>query len=303
MPVFEQGYRPYTGPVRRGPRAFAIAWQSFRPRLRWWVWLLMFPYMFFPHLLTAGFVYAFLMLDVRIPSDAATSVVAFSVNDPFSRLWGSIASLRPGLWWELLQTGFAGTGPVVVAAVTCAGILSADRRANALHLYFSRPVTRRDYLAGKTLTVIAFTSMVSFLPAILVWGEAVALQKEFADAMRIAWVPLSIVAASAVYSLWAAGLVMLFSVLLDRPVLAAISAIGTFLFLAMVSAACTSAFDDRLWRCLSPSYALGGFTAPLFGMDTPDWLPLPLCAVHAIAVPALCFTVVVRKLRAVEVVT
>ena len=48
-----------------------------------------------------------------------------------------------------------------------AGLIANDRRANALQIYLSKPLTRVDYIVGKLLTLRSFSSAVTWVPAIL----------------------------------------------------------------------------------------------------------------------------------------
>jgi ABC-2 type transport system permease protein len=48
-----------------------------------------------------------------------------------------------------------------------AGLIANDRRANALQIYLSKPLTRADYVAGKATILIAFLLLITWVPAIL----------------------------------------------------------------------------------------------------------------------------------------
>lgn len=306
MPIFEQGYRPYTGPVRRGSRALAIAWESFRPRMRWWIWLVTFCFLWWPYLILAGITYVVLIFQQQIgQARFQPATLAFESGGPLDppRYIAGVLAGSAANFWEILNDAFASSGPVVLAAVACGGILASDRRTGALQIYLSRPVRRLDYLAGKVLAVAGFCSLLTTIPTLLMWGECAALHPSFDFVKATWWVPFSIVGASIVYVVWVAGLVLLLSSLLQRPVLVGTIAIFLYLFLLGLGAILAEALGDLRWRLLCPHYALGGVTAPLFGLGTPEWLSLPLAAIHAIGVPLACFAVVVKRLRAVEVVT
>jgi len=47
-----------------------------------------------------------------------------------------------------------------------AGLIAADRRANALQLYLSKPLTAWEYIAGKLAILFVFLTLVTFVPAI-----------------------------------------------------------------------------------------------------------------------------------------
>ena len=48
-----------------------------------------------------------------------------------------------------------------------AGLIANDRRANALQLYLSKPMTSAEYIAGKLAILFIFLIAVTFLPAMM----------------------------------------------------------------------------------------------------------------------------------------
>src|SRR5438445_218866 len=48
-----------------------------------------------------------------------------------------------------------------------AGLIANDRRANALQIYLSKPLTRAEYIFGKLAILMTFLAMVTWLPAIV----------------------------------------------------------------------------------------------------------------------------------------
>jgi len=48
-----------------------------------------------------------------------------------------------------------------------AGLIANDRRANALQIYLSKPLTRAEYVFGKLAILMTFLALVTWLPAIL----------------------------------------------------------------------------------------------------------------------------------------
>ena len=48
-----------------------------------------------------------------------------------------------------------------------AGLIANDRRANALQIYLSKPLTRSDYVAGKLTILLAFLLLITWVPAML----------------------------------------------------------------------------------------------------------------------------------------
>jgi len=48
-----------------------------------------------------------------------------------------------------------------------AGLIANDRRANALQIYLSKPLTRAEYIFGKLTILMAFLALVTWVPAIV----------------------------------------------------------------------------------------------------------------------------------------
>src|ERR1043166_6520659 len=48
-----------------------------------------------------------------------------------------------------------------------AGLIANDRRANALQIYLSKPLTRAEYVFGKLAILMTFVELVTWLPAIV----------------------------------------------------------------------------------------------------------------------------------------
>src|SRR3977135_4501350 len=48
-----------------------------------------------------------------------------------------------------------------------AGLIANDRRANALQIYLSKPLTRAEYVFAKLAVLMTFLALVTWLPAIV----------------------------------------------------------------------------------------------------------------------------------------
>jgi ABC-2 type transport system permease protein len=54
-----------------------------------------------------------------------------------------------------------------IAVYAGAGLIANDRRANALQIYLSKPLTRIEYVAGKLAVLLTFLLLVTWVPAIV----------------------------------------------------------------------------------------------------------------------------------------
>jgi ABC-2 type transport system permease protein len=64
-----------------------------------------------------------------------------------------------------------------------AGLVANDLRTGAILVYLSRPLTRRDYVIGKLVVLLAINLFVTLVPGLLLYGVAIAL----APAQFLTW--------------------------------------------------------------------------------------------------------------------
>ncbi len=78
-----------------------------------------------------------------------------------------------------------------------AGIISNDLKVNALQIYFSKPITRGDYIMGKLGTLVLILALPTVVPGVLLFLFAVLCESNLAFLSQYYWVPASILAYSA----------------------------------------------------------------------------------------------------------
>lgn len=146
MPIHDQGYRRYGGhKARTGTGWMVIARAGLRTFIakRAFLGLLLFAWL--PFIVRAVQFYA---------ASNLSSIPQASLLTP------SADTFRQFL--EQQQTF------VFFVTVYCgAGLIANDRRANALQIYLSKPLTRAEYILGKLAILMTFLLLVTWLPAIL----------------------------------------------------------------------------------------------------------------------------------------
>jgi ABC-2 type transport system permease protein len=80
-----------------------------------------------------------------------------------------------------------------IAIFSGAGLIANDLKANALQIYLSKPITRRDYLIGKLGVVVFFIALVTLLPGLLLFGIAAAFHSDLAFLQQYSWVVIPII--------------------------------------------------------------------------------------------------------------
>ena len=115
-----------------------------------------------------------------------------------------LEAARHSVWAWLLQTFFRypqGLLMVLIVGLIAPQLVSQDLRSRAFLLYFSRPLSRVEYVLGKFLTVWFYLAMISTVPAIALYALGVVLSPQL-DVVLATWdLPLRIVAASAVLAI------------------------------------------------------------------------------------------------------
>ena len=95
---------------------------------------------------------------------------------------------------------------VLVTIYAGSGLIASDLAANALPLYFSKPITRLDYIAGKFGVIAAFLALVFLAPVLLLFLFAVGVSPDLTFVRENYWVLFSIIG----YGLFVVGLTSVF---------------------------------------------------------------------------------------------
>src|SRR5437868_7784315 len=143
MPIHDQGYRRYGGDkAPRGQAWMVIARNGIRHMLGKRAFLGLLLISWFPFFVRAVQIYA------------ATNLPQAAFLAP-----------TPAMFRQ-----FLGQQEVFLFFVTVyagAGLIANDRRANALQLYLSKPLSRGEYIFGKLAVLLAFLLLVTWLPAVV----------------------------------------------------------------------------------------------------------------------------------------
>ena len=136
------------------------------------------------------------------------------------------------------------------------GLIANDRRANALQIYLSKPLTRVEYIAGKLATLVIFLTAVTWVPGILL----LLLQMMFAGNLTFLRANLFLFPAitlfSAVQVLLSAFAMLALSSLSKSRRFVAIMYAGLIFFTAAMYQALRGITGSRAWAVISPEDVL-----------------------------------------------
>jgi len=184
-----------------------------------------------------------------------------------------------------------------------AGLIANDRRANALQLYLSKPMTSAEYIAGKLAILFVFLVAVTFLPAMtLLLTQAV-----FAGSLTFI--------RNNIYLLPAITLFSLAQVLLASTTMLALSSLsksarfvsvmyaGLFFFTTALFQALRGITGTSRFAWISPSASLEQLGDVIFRLQPRYQLAAPIAAVTVLVLIVGSILILMRRVRGVEIVT
>jgi ABC-2 type transport system permease protein len=155
MPIHDQGYRRYGGSRAATGRAWAvIAAAGIRTFFAKKAFLGLLLVSWFPFFVRA----------VQIYAAANLPQAAFLAPTP--------ETFRQFLDQQEIFVFF-------ITVYVGAGLIANDRRANALQIYLSKPLTRAEYVFGKLAILVAFLLLITWLPAIVLLMVQIAFAGNF----------------------------------------------------------------------------------------------------------------------------
>lgn len=127
---------------------------------------------------------------------------------------GDLGRARHTVWAYLLMCFFRYSQPigvVLMIGMVAPALISQDLRSRAFLLYFSRPMSRIEYVLGKMLTVWVYLALILTIPALVLYGFCIALSPGLNIVLGMWDIPLRIFAASIILMLPTSALSLCFS--------------------------------------------------------------------------------------------
>ena len=279
MPIHDQGYRRYTG--RRVPRGrgwWVIARAGVLERLRERRFLALLLLAWAPFVVRALQVYA------------STNFGQLSFLAP------DATTFREFLDQQSLFLFF-------ITIYAGSGLIASDRRANALQVYLSKPLTRVEYVAGKFLVLTIFLLAASWLPAMALLG----LQMIFSaspDFIRDnPWLVPAITLFCVIEVLVSSLAMLALSSLSKSRRFVAVMYAGVIFFAGAVYEVLRAMTGGTGWAWLSPEAVFDALAAAIFRAPRNPELSLPVAVTATAAFIAASIVILDRRVRAVDVVT
>lgn len=195
-------------------------------------------------------------------------------------------SARHALWSYTLMLFFRypqGVAMLMLVGIVGPPLISRDVRSRAFLLYFSRPLSRLQYLIGKGAVLAWYMTLITALPALLVYLIGVLMSPELSVVLRTWDLPIRIFLASLALVLPAASMMLCMSSLTTESRNAGFAwyLVWVLGFVAYGYLAGAEAFRQASqhqrpdmplllvskWTLVSPYHMLGKVQALIFGLE------------------------------------
>jgi len=287
MAVYKRGYSRYTGDLTsRGQRLLAI------PRFMWsrlfgqrFVVALFVGALFWP-LLCSLFVYVSNHTELWTGFGNSGMAKMLEINGSFFLVFMNVQSV------------FA----MMLAAMAGPGLIAPDIANNALPLYFSRPLSRVDYVLARFIVLAGLLSLVTIIPALMLLTMQTGLAG-WKWAVDYWYLPAGVLGGFGLWILVVSLVALACSAYVKWRVVSGALVLAFFFLLAGAAEMMNAVFRTNSMSIFNPAKALNTIWAAMLRTDPDVDLDVLLCGVFLVALAGLLILVLERKLRPVEVIS
>lgn len=278
MPIHDQGYRRYEGRrIARGQAWRTIARTGIRTLL-------------------SRRAFAALLLAAWLPFLVRAVQIYAAANVPQAQfLAPTAATFRQFLGQQEVFLFF-------ISVYAGAGLIANDRRANALQIYLSRPLTRVEYVGGKLAVLVAFLLLVTWVPALALLVVQVLFAGSFAFLLDHWFLVPAITLFSVAQALTVALAMLALSSLSTNSRYVGILYTALLFFTQAMTLVLRGVTGHTGLAWLSVANSLEQLGHAIFRMRLPYDAPLALCLLTIGLVLAGSVVVLQRRVRGIEVV-
>jgi ABC-type transport system involved in multi-copper enzyme maturation permease subunit len=184
-----------------------------------------------------------------------------------------------------------------------AGLIANDRRANALQLYLSKPMTSAEYIAGKLAILFVFLTAVTFLPAMMLLLTQAVFAGNLEFVRNNVYLLPAITLYSALLVLLASTTMLALSSLSKSSRFVGVMFAGLVFFTLSLFNALRGITGRSSFAWLSPSSALEQLGDVIFRLQPRYQLSPAIAGLTVIVLIAGSIWILMRRVRGVEIVT
>jgi ABC-2 type transport system permease protein len=278
MPIHDQGYRRYGGERAAHGRAWAvIASAGIRTMLRKRAFLGLLLLAWAPFFVRAVQIYA------------AANLPQASFLAPTPEMF------RDFLTQQAIFVFF-------IAVYAGSGLIATDRRANALQIYLSKPLSRVEYVFGKLAVLLAFLLLVTWVPAIVLLIVQVMFSGDFSFFLDNIFLFPAITLSAFIQTITAAATMLALSSLSKSSRYVGVLYAGVIFFTQAMYGVLYEVTRDTSWAWVSFSANLSQINAFVFRMRPAYATPWPVSLAVLLGAIVVSAVILERRVRGVEVV-
>jgi ABC-type transport system involved in multi-copper enzyme maturation permease subunit len=184
-----------------------------------------------------------------------------------------------------------------------AGLIASDRRANALQLYLSRPLSAAEYVAGKMAILFVFLILVTWLPAMSLLLVQTIFAGSFTFVRNNAYLLPAITLCALAQVLLASTTMLALSSLSKSSRFVGVMYAGLMFFTAALFQALRGITGTTAFAWMSPTAALDQLGDIIFRIEPRYDLPAAVALLTVVALIAGSGVVLARRVKGVEIVT
>jgi ABC-2 type transport system permease protein len=282
--VYRRSYKPYAG-------ALTPAWSR---------WFILFRYsrrnLFRSKLLTALFVVCFfwpvVCLALIYLAHSASFLAQIGLPTGF-------ISIDNKFFFDFLIV--QGVFAFLLTAFAGPGLISPDLANGALPLYFCRPFSRAEYVLGKSSVLAILLSQITWVPGLILFTMQAGLAGASWTWANL-WIAGSLFVCSVICISILSLLAMALSAWVKWRIVAGALLLGVMAFGAGFGQAINTVLRTQSGSFFNLAYLMGTVWNALFQVDVDHAIPVVQAWVALLVYCAICLGLLMRKVRAYEVI-
>lgn len=188
----------------------------------------------------------------------------------------------------------------VLMLYASSGLLCDDIRLNLAEVYFSKPLTKRDYLLGKVVTVVGLGLTYTALPALFLFASQLMMVPDPDYLQANWWVPLSSLGFSLVFVIPTAFATLACSALTSSRRYAAAAVITLLVANGFVATLLADILNQRSVSVINVPQAMSRVGESLFSLESYIPLAWPWAMAVVAGVTVVGCAVLVHRINRVE---
>lgn len=284
MAVYRRNYKPYSGAMTAAwSRCFVLFRYSRRNLFRSRFLTALFVICFFFPLMCLFQIY--LVHNASFLQEVGVPEKVLSIDNRFFFHFISVQGV-----FAFLLTAFAGPG-----------LISPDLANGALPLYFCRPFSRAEYVLGKSSVLAILLSQITWVPGLVLFGVQASLAGPSWTWSHL-WIAGSLILSSLIWIAILSLLAMALSAWVKWRIVAGALLLGVMFFGAGFGEAINAVLRTQSGNFFNIANLMGTVWNALFQVDTEHAIPVEQAWVALLGYCAICLLLLMRKVRAYEVI-